>query len=306
MEGEGFMGHDHDHAPATISRAFAIGVGLNLAFVAVEALYGLRAHSLALVADAGHNLSDVLGLLLAWGAAALGAQRPSPRRTYGLRRTSILAALGNAILLLLAVGAIAWEAIRRLGSPAPVASGVVVAVALVGIGINTATALLFLRGRKRDLNVRGAFLHMAADAAVSAGVVVAALVMQRTGWLWLDPVVSLAIAAVITIGTWELLRDSVNLALDAVPEGIAPDQVEAYLAGLPGVVAVHDLHIWGMSTTHVAMTAHLVKPAVENEDQLLADLCRAMHDRFGIEHATIQIERSEAASRCAQAPVEVV
>jgi cobalt-zinc-cadmium efflux system protein len=300
------MGHDHDHAPTSLDRAFGIGVALNLAFVAIEATYGFRAHSLALVADAGHNLSDVLGLLLAWGAAALGSQRPSPRRTYGLRRTSILAALANAILLLIAVGAIAWEAVRRLQQPEPVASGIVIAVALVGIGINTATALLFMRGRKQDLNIRGAFLHMAADAAVSAGVVVAAVLMQRTGWLWLDPAVSLGIAAVITIGTWDLLRDSVNLALDAVPEGIAPDQVEAYLAGLPGVLAVHDLHIWGMSTTHVALTAHLVKPEVGNEDQLLADTCHELHDRFGIEHATLQIERREAAARCAQAPVDVV
>ena len=192
------MGHDHDHGPPSHTRAFAVGVALNLAFVAVEASYGLRAHSLALVADAGHNLSDVVGLLLAWGAATLGARRPSPRRTYGLRRTSILAALANAILLLIAVGAIAWEAVLRLRTPEPVASGVVIVVALIGIGINTATALLFLRGRKKDMNIRGAFLHMAADAGVSAGVVVAALIMTRTGWLWLDPAVSLAIAAVIT------------------------------------------------------------------------------------------------------------
>ena len=300
------MGHDHDHGPPSHTRAFAVGVALNLAFVAVEASYGLRAHSLALVADAGHNLSDVVGLLLAWGAATLGARRPSPRRTYGLRRTSILAALANAILLLIAVGAIAWEAVLRLRTPEPVASGVVIVVALIGIGINTATALLFLRGRKKDMNIRGAFLHMAADAAVSAGVVVAALLMRRTGWLWLDPAVSLAIAAVITTGTWGLLKDSVNLALDAVPEGIHPAEVEAYLTGLPGVQAVHDLHIWGMSTTHVALTAHLVKPAMDNEDTLLADACRELHDRFGIEHATLQIERNETAANCAQAPAEVV
>lgn len=300
------MGLDHDHAPLNMDRAFALGVTLNLAFVLVEAGYGIRAHSLALVADAGHNLGDVLGLLLAWGAAALGSQRPSPRRTYGFRRTSILAALANAILLLLAVGAIAWEAVGRLQRPAPVASGVVIVVALFGIGINAGTALLFLRGRKQDLNVRGAFTHMAADAAVSAGVVVAALLMQRTGWLWLDPAVSLAIAAVITIGTWGLLQDSVNLALDAVPEGIKPEEVKAFLEGLPGVVAVHDLHIWGMSTTHVALTAHLVKPEITNEDQLLAATCGELHDRFGIEHATLQIERDEAAATCGQAPAGVV
>lgn len=300
------MGRAHGHGPAAVNRAFAAGVVLNLAFVAVETLYGLRAHSLALVADAGHNLSDVLGLLLAWGAAVVGTRRPSPRRTYGLRRTSILAALANALLLLIAVGAIAWEALGRLQHPQPVVSGVVITVALVGIGINTATALLFLRGRKQDLNIRGAFLHMAADAAVSAGVVLAGLLILSTGWLWLDPAVSLLIAAVITIGTWGLLRDAVNLALDAVPEGIAPEEVEAYLGTIPGVVAVHDLHIWGMSTTHVALTAHLVKPVVENEDRLLAEGCRELHDRFGIEHATLQIERDAGAARCAQVPTEVV
>lgn len=294
------MGRDHDHAQATYNRAFAIGVALNLTFVIIEAIYGLRAHSLALVADAGHNLSDVLGLLLAWGAATLGATRPSPRRTYGLRRTSILAALANAILLLIAVGGITWEAVLRLQRPEPVASGVVIAVALVGVGINTATALLFLRGRRQDLNIRGAFLHMVADAAVSAGVVVAALLMRGTGWLWLDPAVSFAIAVVIAVGTWGLLRDSVNLALDSVPEGIAPEEVARFLSGLPGVVAIHDLHIWGMSTTHAALTAHLVKPAVEDEDRLLAEACRDLHDRFGIEHVTLQIERSDAEARCAQ------
>lgn len=299
------MGHDHDHSQATYNRAFAIGVALNLTFVIIEALYGLRAHSLALVADAGHNLSDVLGLLLAWGAATLGATRPSSRRTYGLRRTSILAALANAILLLIAVGGITWEAVLRLQRPEPVASGVVIAVALVGIGINTATALLFLRGRRQDLNIRGAFLHMVADAAVSAGVVVAALLMRGTGWLWLDPAVSLAIAVVIAVGTWGLLRDSVNLALDSVPEGIAPEEVRRYLSGLPGVVAIHDLHIWGMSTTHAALTAHLVKPAVEDDDRLLGEACRVLHDRFGIEHVTLQIERSDTAARCAQAPEDV-
>ncbi|MDZ4862267.1 MAG: cation diffusion facilitator family transporter [Gemmatimonadota bacterium] len=300
------MGHDHDHGTPDFSRAFAIGVALNLGFVAVEAFYGYRAHSLALIADAGHNLSDVAGLLLAWGAGILANRRPTARRTYGLRRSSILAALGNALLLLIAVGAIAWEAFRRFQQPQAVATGVVILVALVGIGINTTTALLFLRGRKQDLNIRGAFLHMGADAAVSAGVVVAALVMQRTGWLWLDPAVSMGIVVVITVGTWELLRDSVNLALDAVPEGIEPKVVEDYLAHLPGVTAVHDLHIWGMSTTHVALTAHLVKPVPSDEDVLLATACRELHDRFGIEHATLQIERDAGAANCSLAPVEVI
>lgn len=306
------MGHDHhddhghDHGAPDLNRAFAIGVGLNLTFVAVEAIYGFRAHSLSLLADAGHNLGDVMGLLLAWGAGILATRLPSARRTYGLRRSSILAALGNAVLLLLAVGGIIWEALARFRTPEPVASGVVIWVALIGIGINTGTALLFMRGRKGDLNVRAAFVHMMADAAVSAGVVVAALVMMRTGWLWLDPAVSVAIAIVIAVGTWGLLRDSVNLALDAVPEGIDPDQVQGYLAGLPGVTAVHDLHIWGMSTTHVAVTAHLVKPGVGDDDALLAQASRVLHDRFGIEHSTLQVERNEDAANCRQAPAGVV
>ena len=304
------MGHDHhhghDHGTPDLNRAFAIGVGLNLTFVAVEAIYGLKAHSLSLLADAGHNLADVMGLLLAWGAGVLATRLPSARRTYGLRRTSILAALGNAVLLLLAVGGILWEAAQRFRAPEPVQSGVVIWVALIGIGINTATALFFLRGRKDDLNVRAAFVHMVADAAVSAGVVVAALVILRTGWLWLDPAVSVVIAIAIAVGTWSLLRDSVNLALDAVPEGIDPDEVQGYLAGLPGVTAVHDLHIWGMSTTHVAVTAHLVKPGVGDDDALLAQASRVLHDRFGIEHATLQVERSADAANCKQAPAGVV
>ena len=304
------MGHDHhhghDHGTPDLNRAFAIGVGLNLTFVAVEAIYGFKAHSLSLLADAGHNLADVMGLLLVWGAGVLATRLPSARRTYGLRRTSILAALGNAVLLLLAVGGILWEAAQRFRAPEPVQSGVVIWVALIGIGINTATALFFLRGRKDDLNVRAAFVHMVADAAVSAGVVVAALVILRTGWLWLDPAVSVVIAIAIAVGTWSLLRDSVNLALDAVPEGIDPDEVQGYLAGLPGVTAVHDLHIWGMSTTHVAVTAHLVKPGVGDDDALLAQASRVLHDRFGIEHATLQVERSADAANCKQAPAGVV
>jgi cobalt-zinc-cadmium efflux system protein len=306
------MGHDHhhhhghDHGAPDLNRAFGLGVGLNLTFVVVEAIYGLQAHSLSLLADAGHNLGDVMGLLLAWGAGILAMRLPSARRTYGLRRTSILAALGNALLLLLAVCGITWEAIQRFRAPEPVASGVVVWVALIGIAINTGTALLFLRGRKHDLNVRAAFVHMVADAAVSAGVVVAALVILRTGWLWLDPAVSVAIALVIAVGTWGLLRDSVNLALDAVPAGIDPDQVQGYLAGLPGVTAVHDLHIWGMSTTHVAVTAHLVRPGAGDDDAMLAQAARVLHDRFGIEHSTLQLERSEEAANCKQAPPGVV
>ena len=301
-------GHGHHHGPASYNAAFALGVALNVGFVAIEAGFGVAAHSLALLADAGHNLSDVLGLLMAWGAMFLSRQPPTRHRTYGLRRSSILAALANAILLLVAVGGIAWEAVRRFGHPAPVSGRTVTWVAAVGIAVNGATALLFMSGRKRDINVEGAFLHMAADAAVSLGVVVAGVVISFTGWRWLDPVVSLAVVAVITFGTWGLLRKSVNLAMDAVPEGIDPNAVRDYLAALPGVTAVHDLHIWAMSTTEAALTAHLVKPLVQpdagDEDDLLARTARELHDQFGIEHTTIQIERG--ADQCRLAPDEVV
>lgn len=289
------MGHGHTHGVPSYGRAFAIGVGLNLAFVAVETFYGIKAQSIALIADAGHNLSDVLGLVLAWGAAILARRLPTARRTYGMRRSSILAALGNAVLLLVAVGAISWEAVRRLGHPAAVSPTIVVWVAMVGILINTATALLFLRGRKRDLNIEGAFLHMAADAGVSAGVVIAGLAIAVTGWLWLDPAISLLIALVILVGTWRLLRDSVNLAIDAVPEGVDPGSVKGYLSGLPGVTEVHDLHIWGLSTTEVALTAHLVRNVDDNDDALLATTARELHERFGIEHSTFQLERQRCA-----------
>ena len=299
------MGHDHDHGQASHGRAFAIGVGLNLTFVLIEATYGIRAHSVALVADAGHNLSDVLGLLLAWGAAVLARRRPTPRRTYGMRRSSVLAAMGNAVLLLVAVGAIAWEAIQRLAQPVPVAARTVIWVAAVGIVVNTATALLFMAGRKGDLNIKGAFLHMAADAGVSLGVVVAGMAIAATGWLWLDPAISLTIVAVILVGTWGLLRDSVNLALDAVPEDVDPAAVHAYLASVDGVTEVHDLHIWGMSTTDTALTAHLVKPDAGHDDALLARTCHELHERFGIEHATLQVERGNS-TPCALAPDHVV
>ena len=295
------MAHDHDHSapPMDHNRAFALGIVLNLGFVAVEAGYCFHANSLALLADAGHNLSDVLGLALAWGASILVMRDRTARRTYGLRRSSILAALANALFLLIAVGGIVWEAVQRLRSPEPIASGTVMLVAGIGIVINTVTALLFLRGRAKDLNIRGAFLHMAADAAVSAGVVGAALVIQRTGAQWIDPVTGLVIAVVITVGTWGLLRDSVDLAMDAVPAGIDPAEVEAYLAALPGVTRVHDLHIWGMSTTHVALTAHLVRPGSTNDDTMLSEAGHQLHHRFGIEHVTLQVERDEATASCA-------
>lgn len=284
-------GHGHSHGPVDYNRVFAIGVTLNIGFAAAEAFYGYFADSLALVADAGHNFSDVLGLLMAWGATHLAKHRPSERRTYGLRSTSILAALFNAVILLVAVGAIAWESIRRFSEPAQVAGTTIIWVALIGIIINTATAMLFISGRKDDLNIRGAFLHMAADAAVSAGVVIAGIAILYTGWNWIDPVVSLIIAAVILAGTWGLLRESVDLALHAVPEGIDPQKVTSYLEGLPGVTAVHDLHIWGMSTTEAALTAHLVKPDHLNDDELIARASKELHDHFGIEHTTLQWER---------------
>lgn len=300
------MSQGHSHGAANYSRAFAIGVGLNLAFVAAEAFYGWRAGSLALIADAGHNLTDVFGLILAWWAAALSRRVPTRERTYGLRRASILAALANAVLLVVAIGAIAWEAIGRLQNPSPVAGSVVIWVATFGIIINAATALLFMSGRRGDLNIRGAFLHMAADAGVSAGVVVAGVLMTLTSWLWLDPVVSLLIVVVIAFGTWGLLRDSVNLAMDAVPEGIDPHAVEQYLCALPGVTEVHDLHIWGMSTTEVCLTAHLVRPEISDEDVLLLGAYKDLHDKFGIEHPTIQIERGHGPHGCRLASREVV
>lgn len=290
--------HGHSHESAGYGRAFAIGAALNLGFVAAEAGFGLVSGSLALVADAGHNLSDVLGLLLAWGASLLVRRRPTLRRTYGLRRTSILAALANAVLLLVAIGAIAWEALRRFGDPGPVAGGTVIGVALVGVAVNGVTALLFMRGQRDDLNLRGAFLHMAADAGVSLGVAIAGVTILTTGWRWLDPLVSLAIVAVIFVGTWGLLRDSVNLALDAVPGEIDTDAVRRYLLNLPTVTDVHDLHIWAMSTTETALTAHLVLPGGHDGDALLARACRELHDRFGIEHSTLQVERGDPAFAC--------
>jgi cobalt-zinc-cadmium efflux system protein len=285
------MPHAHPHGGANHGRAFAVGICLNFVFVLFEAVVGFLAGSLALMADAGHNLSDVLGLLLAWGASVLGRRSPTQRRTYGLRRSSILAALLNAMLLLVAVGGIGWEAIRRLAFPEPPPGAAVIWVAAAGVVINTASALLFLRGRERDVNIRGAFLHLAADAGVSLGVVVAGAAMQLTGWSWLDSAVSLGIALVILVSTWDLLRESLDLAMDAVPKGIDPQAVELYLAELPGVTEVHDLHIWGLSTTEPALTAHLVVPQTLDEDALLARVGRDLHDLFGIEHATVQIEK---------------
>jgi cobalt-zinc-cadmium efflux system protein len=283
----------HAHAPADFGRAFAIGITLNVVFVLTEATFGIIANSIALLADAGHNLSDVLGLIAAWGAATLARRAPSSTYTFGLRRTTILAALFNALFLLVAVGVIVAEAVDRLSNPEPVASGTVMLVAGVGIVINGVTAWLFARGRKGDINIRGAFLHMAADAAVSAGVVVAAFVVGLTGWLWLDPAISLVIAVVILIGTWGLLKDSVAMSLDRVPGGIVTADVEAALVALPGVTRVHDLHIWPMSTTEVALTAHLIMPDGCPDDAFLRNAGEMLHDQFEIGHATLQVERED-------------
>jgi cobalt-zinc-cadmium efflux system protein len=302
-------GHEHDHhhhaPPAGHTRAFAIGTALNLSFVVAGIAFGLLANSMALLADAAHNLSDVLGLLLGWGAAWLARRPPTPRRTYGWGRGSIMAVLLNAAILLIAVGGIGVEAAHRLLAPQPVSDLTVMLVAAAGIVVNGITALLFMRGRGADLNIRAQFIHMAGDACVSAGVVVAGLLMRLTGWTWLDPLSSLGIALVILISTWGLLRESLDLAMDAVPVSVSQRDVEAYLAALPGVQEVHDLHIWGLSTTETALTAHLVC----NDDDAryrLHDLTAQLHERFGIGHSTLQIETDEDAELCRLRPQHVV
>jgi cobalt-zinc-cadmium efflux system protein len=287
-------GHHHDHHHADFGRAFAIGISLNLIFVAVEVVYGLKANSTALLSDAGHNLSDVLGLAIAWGGAKLAARPPTKRYTWGLRSSSILAAMANGLLLMVALGAIALEAIQRIADPQPVAGPVMMAVAAVGIVINGATALLFARGRKGDINIQGAFLHMVGDAAVSAAVVVAGLLILWTGVSLIDPVLSLAIAALIFWQTYGLLSRSVAMSLGAVPEGIDYDAVADALAAQPGVARVHDLHIWPSSTTETVLTAHLVMPNGPPGDGFLSALGRVLHDRFDIDHMTIQIEKGDA------------
>lgn len=295
-------GHDagrgHAHAPASFDRAFAIGIALNLAYVAVEAWYGWRTGSLALLADAVHNLSDVAGLVLAWGGALAGQLRPDARHTYGWQRASILAAFANALLLLVAMGALAWEAVQRFAQPVPVPGGTIVAVAAVGIVVNTLTALLFLRGRESDLNIRGAFLHMVADAFVSLGVVVAGALTLAFGWAWLDPVTSLVIAAVIVVGTWSLFRQSLHLLFDGVPERIDLREVERELAALPGVARVSDLHVWATATTRTALTAHLVVPGEPPGDDFYRDACARLCERFDIGHVTLQVTREPAGFAC--------
>ena len=291
-------GHHHHGDPSNHGRVFVIAIALNSIFVAVEFSYGLTANSTALMADAGHNLSDVLGLSLAWAAMKLARSSPSERFTYGLRSTSILAALANAMLLLVACGAIGWEAIQRFSQPPTVAGMTVTVVAGVGIIVNGLSAWLFMKGSKGDMNIRGAYLHMAADAAVSLGVVVAGLLMLFTGWYWLDPSISLVIVAGILYGTWGLLRESVHLALDAVPPHIDVTAVASYLRRLPGVTDIHDLHIWGMSTTESAMTVHLVMPAGYPSDVVIDAITHTLKERFAVHHSTLQVEQGTTQHAC--------
>ncbi|HEV2695093.1 MAG TPA: cation diffusion facilitator family transporter [Verrucomicrobiae bacterium] len=297
-------GHGHSHSPPDNNAIFAIGVVLNLGFVIAEVVYGLAANSLALLSDAGHNLGDVFGLLIAWGAIHISKSLPTKKRTYGWRRSSILAALTNAIILLIVVGGITWEAVGRCFHPEAVAGSTVMWVAALGVVINGSCALMFMAGRKHDLNIRGAFTHMLGDAAVSVGVIIIGFAIKLTGWHWLDPAMSILIGAVIVWGTWSLLRESVNLAMDAVPAGIDLEKVEKFLAGLEGVTAVHDLHIWGMSTTENALTVHLVMPQPPASDEFLHHVSHALEEDFEIGHVTIQIEHGD--KECHQAAAGVV
>ena len=308
MDGHGHHDHHHghDHGPVSYDRAFAVGVALNAGFVVIEMLFGWRANSVALIADATHNLGDVLGLLMAWGAAVLGRRPPSAYRTYGWGRGTILASLANSGVLLVSIGAIGLEAIHRLISPQPVEEATVMVVAAIGIAINGATALLFMRGRAADLNIRATYLHMVADAAVSFGVVVSAALIALTGWLWLDPVTSLAIVAVIAVGTWSLLRESTALAMDAVPPGLIAADIRTYLGEFPGVAEIHDLHIWGLSTTESALTVHLVQSDGVGPACRPHEVASGIRSRFGIGHVTVQIEHGAEAEWCRLRPEDVV
>jgi len=293
-------GHHHHHAPEPgHGRAFALAIGINAIFVAIEFVYGFLANSTALMADAGHNLSDVLGLVLAWGAAVLAKRAPSAHYTYGLRSSSILAALGNALLLLFACGAIAWEAVHRFAAPAPVEGVTVSVVAAIGVAINGFSAWLFMAGSKGDLNIRGAYLHMAADAAISLGVVISGLVIMGTGWAWLDPLVSLVIVLVIVVGTWSLLRESLRLVMAGVPANVDAAAIDRFLAAQPGVAGVHDLHIWAMSTTETALTAHLVMPEGYPGDAAIDRITTKLREDFSIGHCTLQVEQGTLQHRCA-------
>src|SRR5215468_5143136 len=303
-ENHGYGGGDHE--PVDFGRAFAIAAALNIALVVAQVVFGLLANSVALIADAGHNLGDVLGLLLAWGAHGMARWQPTKRYTYGFRSASILAALFNGVILMVATGAIAWEALRRLAGTGEVAGVTVMIVAAIGIVVNGVSAWLLMAGREDDLNVRGAFLHLLGDAAISLGVVVAGAVIYVTGWNRLDPLASLLISGLIVWGTWGLLRESVMMSLAAVPEGIDRSRVESYLRGLPGVSEIHDLHIWAMSTTETALTAHLVRPGAGLDDRLLHEISHELDRRFRISHATLQVEAGDTEHACRLAPDHVI
>lgn len=295
--------HSHTHSTPDYGKAFATGITLNLIYIVIELLYGLTSNSMALVADAGHNLSDVLGLVLAWGASYLAKSAVTNSHTYGMRKSTVLAAFLNALILLIAVGAISVEAVRKMINPEPIAGSTMMIVAGIGVLINGVTAMLFMKGREKDINIRGAFLHMAADAGISLGVVAAGLLISLTGFYLLDPLLSIIIVAVITYGTWGLLRDSFNLSMDAVPKEINLTEVKQYLSRLHGVKEVHDLHIWAMSTTETALTVHLVIPDENHDDKFLSNTCCLLHDKYGIEHATIQIEKAAHAASCKEGHV---
>ena len=295
------MSHDHTHHHHEINnynRSFSIGIALNVIFVIIEVSYGLAADSLALIADAGHNLSDVMSLLLAWGAYYLAKKHPTQKRTYGLRKVTIMASLVSAVLLFLAMGGIAWESFERLSSPEPVDGVIIIVVAAIGVLINTATALLFVKGQKHDLNIRAAYLHMAADAAISLGVVIAGVAIMLTGWLWLDPLISLLIVVVILLSTWGLLRNSINLSIDAVPQGIEVNEVKAYLLNLTNISDLHDLHIWALSTTENALTVHLVTTDALIYNHFIHEIQEHLHHHFNIQHVTIQMEKDESGHHC--------
>ncbi len=295
------MSHSHSHHHHEINnynRSFAIGIALNVIFVIIEVSYGLIADSLALIADAGHNLSDVMSLMLAWGASYLATKHPTYKRTYGLRKVTIMASLLSAVLLFVALGGIAWESMERLSSPQPVDGVIIIIVAAIGVVINTVTALLFVKGQKYDLNIRAAYLHMAADAAISLGVVVAGIAIMLTGWLWLDPAISLFIVVVILVSTWQLLKDSIDLSIDAVPQGIDVSHIKSYLSGLENISDMHDLHIWALSTTETALTVHLVTTNDMIDNDFLQEVQQYLHHHFNIAHTTIQIENEAGDYNC--------
>ncbi len=290
--------HNHHHEINNYNRSFAIGIALNVIFVIIEVSYGLVADSLALIADAGHNLSDVMSLMLAWGASYLATKHPTHTRTYGLRKVTIMASLLSTVLLFVALGGIAWESIERLSSPQPVNGTIIIIVAAIGVVINTATALLFVKGQKHDLNIRAAYLHMAADAAISLGVVIAGIAIMLTGWLWLDPAISLGIAVIILFGTWRLLKDSIDLSIDAVPQGIDVTLIKSYLSGMENVSDIHDLHVWALSTTETALTVHLVTNCELIDNCFLQEIQEHLHHHFNISHTTIQIENEAGDYNC--------